>query len=134
MSKKFQLIKILLMVLVLIASLFVVFFYFPFIQGNSFGSVPITVLLLIANVVCFILVRKGVLPKPSLIERKVGLVLVVSNVTAVFVIGLLLGVFKAATHQNLFLVTLVMTVVLTIGLLLAAFRARTSEKLHIARA
>ncbi len=112
MIKKFLLINISLMILVLIASLVVIFFYFPFIQGNSFGSV---LLLLIANVVCFILMAKGVLPKPSLRERKVSLILPAINVTGVFVIGLLFGVFKAATHQNLILVTLAMTVVLTVG-------------------
>ncbi len=58
---------------------------------------------------------KGVLPKPSLRERKVSLILPAINVTGVFVIGLLFGVFKAATHQNLILVTLAMTVVLTVG-------------------
>jgi hypothetical protein len=127
--KKFQLINIFLEILVLVViTLFVIFFYFPFMQRNSF---PVTVLLLFAIVVCFILIRKGVLPKPSLKERKISLILLAINLTAVFVIGLLLGVSKAATHQNLILVTMVMTVVFTIGLLLAAFRARTSERLHI---
>ncbi len=128
MIKKFQLINIFLVILVLMVTLFGIFFYFPFMQRNSF---PITVLLLSAIVVCFILIRKGVLPKPSLKERRISLILLAINLAAIFVIGLLLGFFKAATHQNLILVTMVMTVVFTIGLILAAFRAHIFERVRI---
>jgi quinol-cytochrome oxidoreductase complex cytochrome b subunit len=121
---------VLLMILTLIVT-FVVIFYLPFLHTNSFGSITSIALPLIAEVVGFILMRKGVLPKPSSEARKISRILLAINVTAVFVIGLLLVFFRAATYQNLIFITIVMTVAFFIVLLLAAFRARTSGRLSI---
>ncbi len=75
----------------------VIVLYVPFIQTNPYGFPTTAMALVVVNVIAAVLIKKGVVPKPTLRERKLNLLLLAIVLIVTFAVAFLWGMFGHAS-------------------------------------